>query len=73
MNADVRHEPLHDPERDAERWTPPLDFAIERARDTLAQQQAANIYDDRAMLRAAVHLEIALHDLLAALDKEAGQ
>lgn len=73
MSADVRHEPLRDPERDAERWVPPLDFAVERARDTLAQQQAANIYDDRAMLRAAVHLEIALHDLLAALDKEASR
>ncbi|WP_405493012.1 hypothetical protein [Streptomyces sp. NBC_00096] len=73
MSADVRHEPLRDPERDAERWTPPLDFAVERARDTLAQQQAANIYDNRAMLGAAVHLEIALHDLLAALDNKADQ
>ncbi|MBT2450920.1 hypothetical protein J7F03_28370 [Streptomyces sp. ISL-43] len=67
------YSPLGDPEDDGGRWVPPLDFALDRARDTLAQQQAANIYDNRAMLGAAVHLEIALHDLLAALDKKAGQ
>lgn len=70
MNA-TPHEPLRNPEGEAERWIPPLDMALDRARDTLAEQQAANIYDKRAMLGAAVHLEIALHDLLAALDKEA--
>lgn len=67
------YSPLRDPEDGDGRWVPPLDFALDRARDTLAQQQAANIYDDRAMLGAAVHLEIALHDLLAALDNKAGQ
>ncbi|MFD8882365.1 hypothetical protein ACFV0H_07555 [Streptomyces erythrochromogenes] len=67
------HEPLRTPEADASRWVPPLDIALDRARETLAEQQAANIHDDRAMLSAAVSLEIVLANLLAALDKEAGR
>ncbi|MET7619024.1 hypothetical protein [Streptomyces sp. NPDC005408] len=65
--------PLHDPERDADHWTPPLDMARSLARQTLAKHEGANIHDDRAMLRAAVGLELVLRDLLNALDKEAGR
>ncbi|MER6252920.1 hypothetical protein ABT224_16320 [Streptomyces sp. NPDC001584] len=64
-------DPLHTPE--APGWTPSLDVALEAARETLAEQQAANIYDDRAMLGAAVRLEIALRHLLDAYDAEAGR
>ncbi|MFJ3978368.1 hypothetical protein [Streptomyces sp. NPDC090021] len=67
------HSPLHDPERAAGQWTPPLDMALDLARETLAEQQQANIYDDRAMLGAAVALEIRLRNLLDALDAEAGR
>lgn len=67
------HSPLHDPEQAGGQWTPPLDLAIELARETLAEQQPANIYDDRAMLRAAVTLEIRLRNLLDALDAGADQ
>ncbi|MFJ9644845.1 hypothetical protein [Streptomyces sp. NPDC101206] len=52
---------------------PSLDFVAEQARAVLAEQQAANIHDQRAMLRAAVHLKSVLRDLLSALDAaEAG-
>ncbi|MEV7833024.1 hypothetical protein AB0P12_20775 [Streptomyces subrutilus] len=64
------HSPLHDPERDGGRWVPPLDFALETARDALAKQAGANIHDDRAMLTAAVVLDLALRALVAALDAE---
>ncbi|MCY0961551.1 hypothetical protein [Streptomyces sp. H27-H5] len=67
------HDPLRSPDGDNGRWIPPLDIALDRAREILAEQQAANIYDDRAMLTAAVTLEIALRDLLGALDAEAGR
>lgn len=67
------HDPLRSPDGDTNRWIPPLDIALARARETLAEQQAANIYDDRAILTAAVTLEIVLGDLLAALDREASQ
>ncbi|WP_413753052.1 hypothetical protein NRF20_20720 [Streptomyces sp. R-74717] len=72
MSADgpVVHEPLHDTEKDAQAWVPPLDLALDLARATLAEQAGANIHDDRAMMSAAVHLEIRLRDLVAALDKE---
>ncbi|MEF2529152.1 MULTISPECIES: hypothetical protein [Streptomyces] len=73
MTTTAGHEPLRYPKHDADRWVPPLDIALSRAREILADQQQANIYDDRAMLRAAVILEIGLRDLLAALDAEAGQ
>ncbi|MCY0943558.1 hypothetical protein [Streptomyces antarcticus] len=67
------HDPLRAPEPDGTHWVPPLDIALEAARETLAEQQRANIYDDRAMLTAAVRLEIALRHLLAALDAEAAR
>ncbi|MFJ7780100.1 hypothetical protein [Streptomyces yangpuensis] len=67
------HSPLHDPQHDNGQWTPSLDMAIELARESLAEQQAANIHDDRAMICAAVTLEIRLRQLLAALDAEAGR
>lgn len=73
MTATAGHEPLRDPQTDTRRWVPPLDIAITRARETLAEQQAANIYDNDSMLRAAVHLEHALQALLAALDNEAAR
>ncbi|WP_060179543.1 hypothetical protein [Streptomyces sp. IMTB 1903] len=69
----TEHSPLHDPQNDHGQWVPRLDMAIELARESLAEQQAANIYDDRAMLRAAATLEIRLRQLLAALDAEAGR
>lgn len=47
-----------------------LDFAVERAREVLVEQQAANIHSNYAMLRAATQLEIALRQLLASLDAE---
>ncbi|GGZ28562.1 hypothetical protein GCM10010387_22530 [Streptomyces inusitatus] len=64
------HQPLHDPTRHTIGWTPPLDIALDLARKTLAEQENANIHDDRAMLSAAVRLEIRLRELLAALDAE---
>ncbi|MCY0952107.1 hypothetical protein [Streptomyces sp. H27-S2] len=67
------YDPLRTPEPDGAQWVPPLDIALESARETLAEQQRANIYDDRAMLGAAVRLEIALRQLLTALDAEAGR
>lgn len=67
------HSPLHDPERDGDRWVPPLDFALDTARNVLAQQGGANIYDDRAMLTAAVVLDLALRALVAAHDAEASR
>ncbi|MFE3786963.1 hypothetical protein [Streptomyces goshikiensis] len=67
------HSPLHDPERDSGRWVPPLDFALETARDALAKQAGANIHDHRATLTAAVVLDIALRSLVAALDRQASR
>lgn len=67
------YDPLYDPADDASRWAPPLDVAIDRARKVLGEKGEANIHDQDAMIRAATGLEIVLRDLLAALDKEAGQ
>ncbi|WP_371588257.1 hypothetical protein [Streptomyces virginiae] len=64
-------DPLYDPQ--APSWTPSFDVALGGAREVLAEQQGANIYDDRAMLTAAVRLEIALRHLLAAYDAGAGR
>ncbi|MFD6972175.1 hypothetical protein [Streptomyces sp. NPDC059949] len=64
-------DPLYNPQNPG--WTPSFDVALDAAREVLAEQQAANIYDDRAMLTAAVRLEIALRHLLAAYDAKAGQ
>ncbi|MFI5673045.1 hypothetical protein [Streptomyces sp. NPDC051704] len=63
--------PLYDAERDSSTWNPPLDLAIDCARGALARHQGSDIHDDRAMLVAAVHLERALRQLVAALDNEA--
>jgi len=65
--------PLYDPETDGRSYVPPLPQAIERARTVLDEKAAANIHDRDEMIRAAVGLEHVLRDLLAALDKEAGQ
>lgn len=67
------HTPLHDPARDSRDWTPSLDLARDVARDALTNHEGANIHDHTAMLRAATSLEFVLRDLLAALDKEAGE
>ncbi|MEW2082357.1 hypothetical protein [Streptomyces sp. NPDC005283] len=67
------HDPLHDPERDADHWTPPLDMARRLASQALSKHEGANIHDHDAMLRAAVGLEHVLRDLLNALDKESGR
>jgi acyl-CoA reductase-like NAD-dependent aldehyde dehydrogenase len=65
--------PLHDPEKDAQPFTPPLDQAIARARKVLDEKAQANIHDRDAMIRAAAGLDYVLRDLLAALDAaEAG-
>jgi hypothetical protein len=67
------YDPLYDPERDGPAFAPSLPKAIERARKVLDEKAAANIHDRDEMIRAAVGLEHVLRDLLAALDKEAGQ
>jgi hypothetical protein len=51
-------------------YAPPLSTALKLAREDLAAQQAANIHDPHAMLRAAVVLEARLRLLLAALDAD---
>lgn len=60
------YSPLREPGVDTPVYS--LDFSLERAREVLAEQQAANIHDSRAMLGAAVQLEITLRQLLASLD-----
>ncbi|MCY0917011.1 hypothetical protein OS965_02320 [Streptomyces sp. H27-G5] len=45
-----------------------LEFALGNARRVLAEQQAANIHDERAMISAAVALEITLRELIVSLD-----
>lgn len=73
VDTTATHQPLHDPGKDGGGWTPPLDLALSLARAALAEHGATNIHDDHAMIRAAIHLEIRLRDLVAALDKEAGR
>jgi hypothetical protein len=65
--------PLHDPERDGHPIVPPLDKAIDRARKVLDEKAKANIHDRDAMIGAAVGLDFALRDLLAALDSQHGR
>ena len=67
MNA---YRPLRDPATHTPVYS--LDFALSNAREVLAEQQAANIHDGRAMLGAAVTLEIALRQLIASLDAQDG-
>ncbi|MGW8506304.1 hypothetical protein [Streptomyces sp. CLCI03] len=42
------------------------------ARQALDEQQSANIHDHKAMLRAAVHLDMALRRLVDSLDAQDG-
>ncbi|MFD9515924.1 hypothetical protein [Streptomyces sp. NPDC059979] len=65
--------PLHDPERDSQGWTPPLDVALRSARDTLAQTAATDIHDHHELIKAAASLDYVLRDLVAALDAEAAR
>ncbi|MFI9244174.1 hypothetical protein ACIGXF_16650 [Streptomyces sp. NPDC053086] len=65
-------DPLHDPEKDAHVAVPPLQRAIDRAREVLAEKGQANIHDQDAMISAAYGLHYVLHGLLAALDAERG-
>ena len=62
-------EALYQP-RPSDAYAPPLSTALLLAREGLAAQQGANIYDHQAMVRAAVTLEIRLRGLLAALDAD---
>lgn len=73
MSDTTAYAPLHGPANDSDTWSVPVDSALELARVTLAELAPANIHDDKAMLRAAVRLEIRLRALVAALDKEAGR
>ncbi|MFE9853572.1 MULTISPECIES: hypothetical protein [Streptomyces] len=71
--SDKPYEPLHAPELEGSIGGPRLDAALCLARASLAQHATANVYDDRAMLRAAIQLEARLRDLVAALDQQAGR
>ncbi|MYR76556.1 MULTISPECIES: hypothetical protein [unclassified Streptomyces] len=71
-DATTLYGPLYAPETDAS-YALPLDMAIDVAREQLAESATANIHDHQALLRAAVHLEMRLRQLVAALDTEAGR
>lgn len=49
----------------------PLETALRLARTDLAAHQDANIHDHHAMIKAAVTLQRALRQVLAAVDAEA--
>ncbi|WP_327169225.1 hypothetical protein [Streptomyces subrutilus] len=66
-------DPLHDPQRDARRWVPSLDIALQSARATLADTAPADIHDHTDMVKAAAGLDYALRSLVAALDAEASR
>lgn len=66
------HNPLYDPTADAPIVGVPLETAIARAREALAEKGQANLHDRDEMIRAAYGLHHALHVLLAALDTEDG-
>ena len=68
----MSYTPLYDPETDGRSYVPPLQTAIDRAREVLDEKAAANIHDRDEMIRAAVGLEHVLRDLLAALDAKGG-
>ncbi|UJV42015.1 hypothetical protein CVT30_21175 [Streptomyces sp. AMCC400023] len=57
--------------RPSDAFAPSLSSALLLAREDLAVQQAANIHDHLAMVRAATVLETRLRLLLAALDADA--
>lgn len=65
--------PLHDPENEAHVVVPPLQRAIDRAREVLDEKGRANLHDQDEMIRAAYGLHYVLYDLLAALDPERGE
>lgn len=65
--------PLCDPEKDLHVFVPPLETAIARAREVLAEKSTANIHVKDEMIRAAYSLGYVLTDLLAALDAERGE
>jgi hypothetical protein len=67
------YDPLHGPERDTHVFVPPLQVAIDRAREVLDEKGQANIHDKDQMIRAAYGLHYVLRDLLAALDAERGE
>jgi broad specificity phosphatase PhoE len=69
----VSYTPLQDPENEAHVIVPPLQRAIDRAREVLEEKGQANIHDQDAMIRAAYGLHYVLRDLLAALDAERGE
>jgi hypothetical protein len=66
------YSPLFDPENDAHTYVPPLQQAVDRARQVLDEKTKANIHDHNELIRAAVGLHHVLFDLLAALDAERG-
>jgi hypothetical protein len=66
------HNPLYDPEAHAPIVGVPLETAIARAREALAEKGQANLHDRDEMIGAAYGLHHALHVLLAALDAEGG-
>lgn len=67
------YNPLHDPENEAHAFVPPLERAIDRARQVCDEKAQANIHDRDEMIRAAYGLHYVLIDLLAALDAERGE
>ena len=69
----VIYDPLHNPAIDTGMWVPPVDTARRVARTLLDKQASANIHVPEEMLNAAIGLEIALRDLLNALDAEEGR
>ncbi|MBT2378999.1 hypothetical protein J7E90_16995 [Streptomyces sp. ISL-111] len=73
VDTTAMHTSLYTPESDGPGYTPPLDVALRRARDVLAEKAGANIHDHDEMIRAAVSLEMRLRTLVAALDAEASR
>jgi hypothetical protein len=67
------HNPLYNPETDAHVFVPPLQRAVDKAREVLDEKGQANIHDRDAMIRAAYGLHYVLLDLLAALDAQRGE
>lgn len=73
MDDTTGYTPLFDPETDGTVYVSPLDAALDRAREVLAEKASANIHDYNEMIRAAVGLEMRLRQLVNALDKEDGR
>ncbi|MFD4320132.1 hypothetical protein [Streptomyces sp. NPDC058548] len=64
---------LHDPDRDGIPIVLSVDVAQQLAREVLDGCAAASIHSHRAMMEAAVSLDLRLRSLLAALDAEEGR